>query len=37
MGFVFKSEVIMEPECRSRLRKEFTIFPEAGAGPESDF
>jgi len=29
----FTPEVITEPECRSGLRKEFTIFAEAGAGP----
>jgi len=32
-----RSEVITEPECWSRLRKEFTIFSEAGAGPGVGF
>ena len=31
------AEVITEPECRSGLRKDSTIFAEAGAWPESDF
>jgi len=30
-------EVITEPECRSGLRKESTIFAEAGAGPGVGF
>jgi len=34
---VTSAEVITEPECRSRLRKEFTIFTEAGAGPGVGF
>jgi len=31
------SEVITEPECRSGLWKESTIFDEAGAGPGVGF
>jgi len=34
---VTSAEVITEPECRSRLRKELTIFAEAGAGPGVGF
>ena len=31
-NFAFESEVITEPECRNRLRKESMIFAEAGPG-----
>ena len=33
----FRSEVITEPECRSRLRKESTIFAKAEVGPGVGF
>jgi len=35
--FYLGSEVITEPECRSGLRKESTIFAEAGARPGVGF
>jgi len=33
----FVAEVITEPECRCGLRKEYTIFAEAGTGPGVGF